>query len=271
MVASGAARDAALGDAIFAAILLINAGYAVATVGHFHGIWTLTAFGARWDAQGFCVSFEGTWFHTHLLCLYGDLAFALLLAGLARAPRRRGRAELAIVSRQAGSMAAHGLGHGFIWLAERSAAVDRAAPLATALSPGGAGMVVVGVPFWWGFVARTGFPAPLKAAQCVAWAVLIPLYVPRVLAFTVVNVVIACNLTLNMLLYGLDGEKDAFYALYAKCNTIITASIFAEVLLCDALLVRWGGHVVFDFSIPVALLGFLLASDRLPPRRVKES
>ena len=44
---------------------------------------------------------------------------------------------------------------------------------------------------------------------------------------------------------------------------------WAEPYLCDSLLVKYGGHVVFDYSIPLAFIVYLAAASRMEPRKAK--
>jgi len=77
------------------------------------------------------------------------------------------------------------------------------------------------------------------------------------------------NLHLDKLLHGLDGEKDKFYALYALSQCLSSAAMWAEPYLCDSLLVKYGGHVVFDYSIPLGFILYLAAASRMAPRKAK--
>ena len=69
--------------------------------------------------------------------------------------------------------------------------------------------------------------------------------------------------------HGLDGAKDRYYALYALTQCLSSATMWAEPYLCDSLLVKYGGHVVFDYSIPLAFIVYLAAASRMEPRKAK--
>ena len=66
------------------------------------------------------------------------------------------------------------------------------------------------------------------------------------------------------MLFGLAGEHDVFYALYALLYaTPVMLATWFEPLACDNFLVQWGGHVLFDFSIPAsAFVYFVVAQGR---------
>ena len=42
--------------------------------------------------------------------------------------------------------------------------------------------------------------------------------------------------------------------------------MWAEPYLCDGLLVKYAGHVVFDYSIPLGFIVYLAAASRMEPR-----
>ena len=74
---------------------------------------------------------------------------------------------------------------------------------------------------------------------------------------------------LDKLLHGLDGGKDKYYALYALTQCLSSAAMWAEPYFCDTLLVKYAGHVVFDYSIPLAFIVYLAAASRMAPRGAK--
>ena len=116
---------------------------------------------------------------------------------------------------------------------------------------------------------KTNFPPWLKTTQAVASALLVPTTVPLIMVFGVTGLIIFFNLHLDKLLHGLDGNKDQFYALYALSQCLSSAAMWAEPYLCDALLVTYGGHVVFDYSIPLGFILYLAAASRMEPRKAK--
>ena len=87
--------------------------------------------------------------------------------------------------------------------------------------------------------------------------------------FGVTGLIIFFNVHLDRLLHGLDGAKDRYYALYALTQCLSSATMWAEPYLCDSLLVKYGGHVVFDYSIPLAFIVYLAAASRMEPRGAK--
>jgi hypothetical protein len=109
----------------------------------------------------------------------------------------------------------------------------------------------------------------LKTTQAVASALLVPTTVPLIMVFGVTGLIIFFNVHLDRLLHGLDGGKDKYYALYALTQCLSSAAMWAEPYLCDSLLVKYGGHVVFDYSIPLAFIVYLAAASRMEPRKAK--
>ena len=45
--------------------------------------------------------------------------------------------------------------------------------------------------------------------------------------------------------------------------------MWAEPYLCDSFLVKYAGHVVFDYSIPLGFILYLAAASRMAPRKAK--
>ena len=74
---------------------------------------------------------------------------------------------------------------------------------------------------------------------------------------------------LDKLLHGLDGGKDKYYALYALTQCLSSAAMWAEPYFCDTLLVKYAGHVVFDYSIPLCFISYLAVASRMAPRGAK--
>jgi hypothetical protein len=80
--------------------------------------------------------------------------------------------------------------------------------------------------------------------------------------------VIFANLTVTQLVSGLEGEKDIFFVWFAVLGSgITTLTTLAEPLLCDSFLVGYGGHILFDFSIPIATYLYFIVAKGCPPRR----
>ena len=78
-----------VGDLAHILILCLAGAYMCAIFAHFAGLSSLPLFGHNWAEEGFCLSFKGTFYTTHLICLYVDtLATAVLLFLSHRAPNR---------------------------------------------------------------------------------------------------------------------------------------------------------------------------------------
>ena len=46
-------------------------------------------------------------------------------------------------------------------------------------------------------------------------------------------------------------------------------ALWAEPYFCDTLLVKYAGHVVFDYSIPLCFISYLAVASRMAPRGAK--
>ena len=149
--------------------------------------------------------------------------------------------------------------------------LSRSEPLVTRATPWyvAAGLLLSSYGLFTDLIQRTKFPPWLKTTQAVASALLVPTTVPLIMVFGVTGLIIFFNVHLDKLLHGLDGAKDKYYALYALSQCLSSAAMWAEPYLCDALLVTYGGHVVFDYSIPLGFILYLAAASRMGPRKAK--
>ena len=115
---------------------------------------------------------------------------------------------------------------------------------------------------------QTPCPLWLTLAQSVAHTAMVAFVVPPILAFTYANTILFFNIVGGQLLCGLHGSRDRFYALYALLGSVpIMVATWAEPLFCDALLIRYGGHLFFDASIPASVLLYYSIAAGLPPRK----
>jgi len=263
---------AVLGDALNLIVLGLSAIYAVSVLGHGRGWWVLEAFGQNWASDGFCLSFKGTLLHTHLLCFYGDAVFTLVLLWLLRGTSR---SELLGIKKGAPSVFFHGLGHAVLWVNEQYG-YGPPDPAQTFFGPHNpkslpliAATTVATFAFWASFLCLQQGPIPLwvNLLQSVVHTIVTGWFCPVLLLFTYVTTVLSFNFGGVHLAFGLEGVKDEFYAASALLVAVpIMAATWAEPLLCDAGLVSWGGHILFDFSIPLSQLTFLAVASTLKPR-----
>ena len=249
------ASYAVIGNAVYFVQLSVLVLYAAAVIGHATEWWHLDIFGSHWAAEGFCLSFQGSLLHTHLLCLYADTACAAGLFWLSR--RCEDRAELKVVKENVVSVFAHGLVHGLLWvngpLPERQQYESPSVP----------SFAVVSFFFFSFTYLMTPSPLWLGAVQSIAHTVVLT-RIPWILSFTYVNTVIGFNLSAAQIA---TSPRDIYYVLYPVLYSgpVLVATLL-EPLLCDAFLVNWGGHLFFDMSIPFGTALYFIVACRLPPR-----
>ena len=88
-----------------------------------------------------------------------------------------------------------------------------------------------------------------------------------ILAFSYVNTVLFVNITGGQVIWGLEGLHDEYYALFSLSGVVVMGSALLEPLMCDSTLINYGGHLVFDYSIPVATCAYYYyAKNHLKPR-----
>jgi hypothetical protein len=245
-------------------VLLAVVVYFGAVAAHAIGVRELEAFGSNWALDGFCLSFkDSALFHTHLLCFYADAAFAAVLFGLTRGVSRP---ELLDARNAIFSTFAHGCGHVYLL----HATPEGQQPLMEQYpTPAEIALMLSGFfTFFSAFIyLHSRNPSALDLIQSAFHSYALAAWVPPLYLFTYVNTVLFFNLTGRRLMGTPRGEKDVFYDLEALLVSLPVAVVtWLEPLLCDAFLVRYGGHVWFDVSIPAGATLYLLLARRLPPR-----
>eukprot|EP00040_Diaphanoeca_grandis_P025762 m.143207 g.143207 ORF g.143207 m.143207 type:complete len:273 (+) comp30301_c0_seq2:61-879(+) len=254
------------GDAVSVGVLTSIMVYLGCVVAHASGAIDLAAlaFGKNWERDGFCISFQGTLFDSHLLCFYTDTVFAAVLYYLVfvRADGKyKDQRELRPVRTGVVSTFMHGVAHANLWY----------------FQPKGDGPVLDGLDeeyhtstihalafaiFFCFFFAFTNPHWPSKTfvfVQSVLNTYLSLYVVPLLYAFTFVNTIIFFNINLSRV--ALEKNKDRFYNAASMSGVLPMLVTWFEPLFCDAFLIDWGGHVWFDVSIPVAnILYFFVAT-----------
>jgi hypothetical protein len=256
-----------IGNVVNSIVLLASIAYLGLVSAHATGLSKLSAFGTNWAADGFCLSFKDTaFFHTHLLCFYADTAFAALLFLISRGVTRP---ELEGARQGVLSTFMHGAGHVFLWWRTPTGPE----PLIHQYPhPVEASVMLVGFfSFFFAFLSHHSGPhkkigPALILLQCAVHTVALAALVPPLYLFSYVNTVLLFNLTGGRLLGTAAADKDRFYDWEALLvSTPVAVVTWLEPLLCDSFLVRWGGHVWFDVSIPAGLtVYFLLAATQTP-------
>jgi hypothetical protein len=240
-----------LGNLLRFFYLSLTVLYAIAVVGHSLDWWILDNFGKNWAADGFCLSFKATLYHTHLLCLYADSILALVLLVLSQTIQ--GRSELKVVKENVASVFFHGLAHGFLWW---KGAEDIGNPSLIAY------VVLAG--FYFSFThLMTPSPLWLSLLQTVFHTYVTTL-IPPIMIFAYVNLVITFNLSIAQIL---TAPRDIFYLLNTLLiGTPIIIATFVEPLFCDSLLINYGGHIIFDVSIPLGVILYYIVVIQMSPR-----
>lgn len=261
---------ATLGNTVNVLILFLAFLYAILVYGHGAGWWVATAFGENWASDGFCISFKGSFIHTHLLCFYGDALFTLALMYLTGSTRR---AELLPIKQGAPSVFFHGVAHGLIWVNEQygfgmpgpGKVFFHASMPPLLLTASALGVFA----FWVSFLCMQRNPIPLwfNLLQSIIHTIAVGWGVPVFLLFCYVNTVLFLNISGASLVFGLELEKDKFYAASACMISLpVMLSAWAEPLLCDGWLVNWGGHILFDYTIPLSQIFYVFLVFASPPR-----
>ena len=210
-------------------------------------VWAITMrpslFSASYLHEGFCVSFSGTLYNSHLLCFYVDSVLAALLAALCA--WHPGDDRLTRVRESYLGVLGHGVGH----LALHLSPVDTGLPLVVTASP----IIFAVACFWHGFFCTLTRSTPFNLALSLANTAVLTLWVPRSFGFTYVQTVLMTAFLTRDLLRAQC--KDGLYDLWScVVNLPVVAVGWAEALSCDSWLIAWGGHAWYDAVIPVSIL-----------------
>ena len=246
-----------IGDISNVIFLIVNVIYFCLVSGHLKGWISLDGlFGENWTNDGFCLSFKDGWAHSHLLCLYGDLILGAALYFYAGKAAKT-RPELSLIRDGAASVVMHGMAHGLLYYYDDLInTLPPRTPIADAFDiSANVVFLVVLFAFWYSFLGMA-FPVVTSHAfmigQCVMHSLMVVFVIPRLLLFGYVNGVIFFNLALIGLIDGFHGPKDEYYAIASLSNMPILAAAWAEPLFCDSFLINWGGHIIFDYTIPIS-------------------
>ena len=65
---------------------------------------------------------------------------------------------------------------------------------------------------------------------------------------------------------GDEGERDHLIG-KVPFSTPLAIAVWLEPLLCDRLLIDWGGHVFYDSAIPAGAVLYYAVASQLPPKK----
>lgn len=219
-------------------------------------------FDSLWLQDGFCVSYkELPYWNSHDLCLYGDALFALLLGLVFISTKNEPGMDSCNEKTKylAFSILGHGIGHGAAAAAMRDEPLDT-----TDLLESSKGLqmddkfFLISFLFWISLL-RGAMPKSNKFAilGSAILAIAVGTQIDQKLGFTYVQtVLILCN-GIESLGYQ-PSQKKFEYALFALINTPITLIGWTESLACSSILLQYGGHILYDYYIAIASIGFQL-------------
>lgn len=228
-------------------------------------------FDPLWVREGFCVSNPDTPYWTsHDLCLYGDtilaVSFGLLYLWLRKTPGMEAAND--IVKFNIIGIVAHGFGHGMIAKGFRDGVLDSDATLSILETTfRDASLIEIvrkeipGLLFWVPLLKATMPNVPNLLILPVALVSDIGnLFLPRTFGFTYVQTVLMISFSVNQLARPIK-EKGVEYALYPAIVGVPLAVIgWLESTTCSNFMISIGGHIVYDYYIPIAMIAFYLMS-----------
>jgi hypothetical protein len=231
-------------------------------------------FDREWQREGFCVTNRNQpVLSSHAICLYVDLAFALLMAALYWPYRHRVELQHAnlLISMNALGTIGHGIAHGAIAyhmmlsqssgedhdtkgdvVAEQQVKDEAASQLDRLVFP---------VLIWLPLMKATLPNAPLAVVAVSAWVANgVVTSLPSKMGFAAVQTILLVAFSLNQLLRPRVEKMDLHYSLFAWMVSFpVTLVGWMESTQCTAF-VRNAlyGHVVYDAYISLSAIAFYM-------------
>jgi hypothetical protein len=222
-----------------------------------------------WIQHGFCVIQKDIpYFNSHDLCLYFDVLFVsvglIIYWSLKGMPVNAMKtADEMMLFNLLGHLG-HGFAHGFIATNYRSE--DGLRDVTSQSSVVGRYMngeedivelvkaLCLGLVFWFGLLKGACPKLPLsKIGMLAMFIVYGSLFVRNVLGFAYVQAVITVAFSGTQLMLPED-EKNFVFAANSVAGFVISLIPWVESTLCHRVLAKFGGHLVYDISIPIALI-----------------
>ncbi len=230
-----------------------------------------------WVQHGFCVIQKDVpYFNSHDLCLYFDVVLVIIgfivywsLKGMQVKAMKS--ADEMMLFNLLGHLG-HGLAHGFI--AKNYRSEDGLKDVMSQSSVLGRYMdgdedlgelvkaICLGLVFWFGLLKGACPKLSLSKIGMLAMIVVYgSLFVRNVLGFAYVQAVITVIFSGTQLMLPED-EKNFVFAANAAAGFFISLIPWVESTSCQRILAKFGGHLVYDISIPIALIVAYCASWR---------
>lgn len=233
-------------------------------------------FDEEWVEHGFCViNKDVPYWNSHDLCLYFDtvlVAIGLLiynsLKGM-QVPVMK-NADDYMLFRLLGHLG-HGIAHGFIAVKYREDNFEgtQNITLMERVQQGDEGGTIhlvvkaaVGVGFWCGLmkgVAPSLTPKNLVTLSFLA--AYCQLHVRDTLAFGYVNAVLTVMSAYMQIMLPSE-KKEYSYALFSVISLVLSIIPWIEAMACQSVASKFGGHLIFDVTIPVGVTAAYIASYR---------
>eukprot|EP00457_Paulinella_chromatophora_P014327 gb/GEZN01014739.1/.p1 GENE.gb/GEZN01014739.1/~~gb/GEZN01014739.1/.p1 ORF type:complete len:278 (-),score=22.22 gb/GEZN01014739.1/:101-892(-) len=230
-----------------------------------HAQHKLDVFSPAVTAEGFCISNKEKSFlvQSHALCLYADTVLALMLFLLSQYGPDLGKVVKETLSSSSAATLGHGIAHGMIGYSN-----SQKKPLGNiptfyqyTLVHERAGLLLGAFAFWFVFF-RAGVPrASLKLRCLLALPVGLVnlLLVPDRFGFTYVQTVILCAAALGELCRNDKKEEGIEYTRRAWVVSLPVGIVsWVEAFACESFLVKIGGHLWYDLSIPLSVFAYWL-------------
>jgi len=216
-------------------------------------------FDEQWKSQGFCVmNLEEPYCNSHGLCLYADTLASVGVAALYLALHKSPGMEKInpMMKWQSLSVLTHGIAHGVISYHLRQAREQGKVNLWEQANDNPNNLyskVFVGLVFWFpmikSFLDHLSSGAVFGMSLLVTWVG--HLFVPDLFGFMYVQTVIGIMFGFQQLL---QKDKNHFaYMIFPVITFPLSIIPWFESMACSSWFMKYGGHVLYDVSIPLSL------------------
>jgi len=224
-------------------------------------------FDEKWQSQGFCVqNIDKPYWNSHDLCLYTDsilaIGVAILYMALCNTPTEGMKRVNPMMKWQSLSIFTHGIAHGMISYGLRqkqSGGVLSSASATSAFSK--QTKLIMGLVFW--FPMIKSFLDQWHSSLVFFLSLLVVLigqtFVPDLYGFMYVQTVISIIFAWQQLQQKKHEKEHYAYMLFAFVTLPISIIPWFESMACSQWFMDYGGHVLYDASIPLFLSAVYVA------------
>lgn len=218
-------------------------------------------FDEQWKTLGFCVmNLDKPFFNSHDLCLYVDTVSAIILGILYWAMKDKCTPSMKLMNPlmkwQSLSVLTHGIAHGMISYGLRQGRrLGQSAYADPSSSKPWASQLLVGLIFWFpmikSFMDKQSPAAVFIISSFITMFSI--LFVSDLLGFMYVQTVIGIIFTYQQVTLEKPLKENFAYMAVGWIDLLLSIIPWFESMACSKWFMDYGGHVIYDATIPITL------------------